>query len=99
MLRQFLIGKPSVFDEPIAVVLTKMNTADPGSDEYKALITDLEALNRMKAAEAPTRVSADTKWLMVTNVIITVIVVGYEQKDVVVTKALGFIHRPKMPNI
>ena len=97
MFGRFVAKKPSVLDEPIAKVLTSMNTFSPEDPEYSALMTHLERLNEMKAQERRTRVSPDTIAIVAGNLLGILIIVAYEQKHVMVSKGLGFVIRAKEP--
>jgi hypothetical protein len=90
--------KPSVLDEPIAKILTDMNTYGPDSPEYPTLISHLEKLNRMKAEEgSKVRPSPDVMAIVVGNLLGILIIVAYEQKHAMVSRGLGFVIRPKDP--
>ena len=87
--------KRSVVDEPIDRVLTEMNTYGPDSPEYDKLVRYLERLKDVKANERQHYlVSPDTIALVLGNLAGILIIVAYEQKHVMTSKAMGFI-RPK----
>lgn len=90
-----LFNKPSIVDEPIAEVLTSMNTFGPDSEEYPALIEHLDRLTKMKAEERRNRVSPDTMAIVAGNLLGILIIVAYEQKHVMVSKGLGFVINTK----
>ena len=92
MLRRFLKERPSVYDELIANVMTRMNTCDPSSDDYQRLMDRLSKLNELKAKEASSnRVSPDTKFMVIGGVVQVVIIVVYERGHVMVSRALNFV--------
>ena len=87
--------KRSILDEPIDRVLTEMNTYGPDSPEYEKLVRHLERLKDMKANERQHFVvSPDTIALVLGNLAGILIIVAYEQKHVMTSKAMGFI-KPK----
>ena len=87
--------KSSVVDEPIDRVLTEMNTYGPDSPEYDKLVRYLERLNDVKANERQHFVvSPDTIAIVLGNLVGILIIVAYEQKHVMTSKAMGYI-RPK----
>jgi hypothetical protein len=95
--RLFVERKPSILDEPIERVLNEMNTYGPDSPEYAALVDHLERLNRMKASNVPNRPSPDAVLIVAGNLLGILIIVAYEQKHVMVSKALGFVMKTKEP--
>lgn len=99
MLKRLMSEKPSVLDEPIAKVLTAMNAVEPGSDEYKSLMKDLDDLTRMKSLEDRKRVSADTIWTVGGQLFSVGIIVFHERAHVIATKALAIATRSKSPNV
>lgn len=95
MLRQFVFGKPSVLDEPIADLLTEMNGEDKDSERYKTLVYNLDSLMQMKAYEGKNRVSPDALFSGIVTFSMALLFVSYEHKNVISTKALMFLPRPK----
>lgn len=89
---KFWQEKPSVFDEQIAEVLTKMNAAKPGTEEYIHLLGNLERLTSMKEkSKNIMRVSPDTIAIVAGNVLCVLIVVGYERNHALTSKGMSFI--------
>ena len=87
--------KYSILDEPIDRVLTEMNTYGPDSPEFEKQLRYLERLHDVKAGERQHhRVSPDTIALVVGNLVGILIIVAYEQKHVMTSKAMGYI-KPK----
>jgi hypothetical protein len=99
MLERLVKNKPSILDEPIAKLLTKLNTLKPDSEEYSKTIDHLERLNRMKAEERGPRVNPDAWAVVAGNLLGILIIVAYEQKHVMVSKGLGFVIKPRDPHI
>lgn len=95
MLRRFVKDRPSMFDEPINKILDELKTLDPEVPEYRTMLNHLEALNKMKLEEKRNRVSPDTVAIVAGNLVGILIIVMYEQKHVVVSKALGFVMKTK----
>jgi hypothetical protein len=97
MFGRFVKKKPSILDEPIARILTDMNTYGPDSPEFPTLVSHLEKLNRMKAEECKNRPSSDTMAIVAGNLLGILIIVAYEQKHAMVSRGLGFVIKPKEP--
>lgn len=85
----------SIYDEPINKVLEEMRTYSPETDEFAASMRHLETLSTLKAANTPKRANADMMLLVAGNLLGILIIVAYEQKHVITTKATGFIIKPK----
>ena len=94
---KFWQEKPSIYDEPIAAVLTEMNTYGPDSPEYPALLANLERLSSMKTnTKNIMRISPDTLAIVAGNLMGILIIVAYEQSHPMTSKGLNFI-KPKNP--
>jgi len=95
-LRGFAFKKRvSELDEPIKRVLDEMKTYGPDSPEYPKLVAHLETLTRLKAEERRHRVSADTMAIVLGNLGGILIIVAYESRHVMASKAMGFLLKPK----
>lgn len=99
MLGDFFNGKKAeALDEQIEAVLNEMREVGVTSEEYPTLMRYLEQLNEIKAKQRRDPVSRDTIALIVGGMIEVLIIVAYEQKNVLTSKALGLVIRPKRPN-
>jgi hypothetical protein len=94
MLRLFR-EKVSILDEPIDKVLSRMDAIDAYSEEYVALLSELERLIRLQNEERIKRVSPDTMAVVLGNLVGIVIIVGYEQYHPLVSRGLNFVLRTK----
>lgn len=81
-------------DLEIDSVLTDLTTFTSESDDYAAAIDKLERLYAIRAAyERPSRVEADTLVKAAAHIAGIVVIVGYEQRAVVTTKATMFLSK------
>jgi hypothetical protein len=94
-LRNFVSRKASNLDDPIDKVLSELDHVNPGTDDYATLLTTLERLYQLQKDERSSRVSPDTLAVVAANLLGILIIVGYEQGHVVVSRGLGFILRTK----
>lgn len=76
-------------------VTDAMLTTDPSTEEYAELLGQLERLTKLKAKDKPQRVSRDTLAVIAANLVGILIIVAYEQKHVVTSKAFGNVLKPK----
>lgn len=95
MFGRFAKNEPHILDAPIAKVLSEMETYSPETPEYKNAIKQLDRLMKMKAKDSPKRISPDAVLSAVAYILGIGIIVTYEHKHVLVSKALSFIQKPK----
>lgn len=91
MIGKFRNQEPDKLDEPIAAVLQEMETYGPDSEEFAKNLAYLERLMRIKTDnKVENRISRDTLAIVAGNLLGILIVVMYEQKHVMTSKAFGF---------
>lgn len=95
MFGPFKKNEPHILDAPIDKLLSEMETYSPETSEYKNAIKQLDRLMKMKAKSGRKQVSPDTILIVVGNLLGIGIIVIYEQKHVLVSKALSYILKPK----
>lgn len=91
MIGKFRKDDPTPLDAPIARLLSEMDTYGPDSPEYPEQLAYLERLHTLKTGNSRPRVSPDTAAIVLGNLAAVLIVVAYEQKNVMTSKALGFL--------
>lgn len=74
-------------------ILDDMQAHDSDSQEYPTQLGYLERLNALKTAQRRNRVSPDQMALVGGNLLGILIIVAYEQKHAMVSKATGFLIR------
>lgn len=89
---------PSKLDEPINKLLISMSDVEPGSPESEKLTKQLERLMKLQSEEPRDGISADTLAVVAGNLLGILTIVAYEQKHVMVSKAIGLILRSKQTN-
>jgi prefoldin subunit 5 len=83
-------------DEEIERVLQEMETLSPESDEYNALLKQLERLTKLRKKERPQRrLNPDTLVMVGGNILVALVIVAYEQYHPMTSKAQAFIGKPK----
>lgn len=85
----------SPVDSQIDAVMEEMTNITPGSEEYQTLVEILERLNKIKTQSRQSPVSRDTIAIVAGNILIALVVVGFEQKHVLTTKVQSWVVRPK----
>lgn len=88
---KFWQEKPSIYDEPIAGVLTKMNMYTADDPEYPALLAALERLTALKDKKNIMRISPDTLAIVLGNLVGIGIIVFCEYNHPLNSKGFNFI--------
>ena len=83
-------------DDAILRILDDMENVEPGSPDYDKLVTQLERLTLLKTTQRPGKISPDTRITVLANLLGILIIVAYEQKHVMGSKAQSFILKPKL---
>lgn len=65
------------------------------TDDYEKAVSNLARLYTLREEITSRRVSPDTIAIVLGNLIGILVIVGYEQKHVVTSKALSFILKPR----
>ena len=78
-------------EKAIEDVLFAMDTTDPTDPAYAKMVKQLTKLHKMKEEERPSRVSKDAVLTAAANLAGIVVIVGYEQKHILTSKALPFL--------
>lgn len=91
--------KESELDEPITRLLKDMKKVDTDSEEYSKLMVRLTRLMEERRNERGERLSMDTLASVGGNLLGILIIVMYEQKHVMVSKAFGLFNRSKHTNL
>jgi hypothetical protein len=96
MLRQVMNLRQKALDKLIDSVEAEMLTTDPSSEDYLVLMESLERLRKMQADKKPARLDRNTILLVAGNLLGILIIVMYEQKHVMTSKALVERIKPKI---
>ena len=89
--------KSSSLDDAIEQLFREMAGYDGDTEEYSKMVEQMDTLYKLKTVDAEAsrtmRVTPDTVLFAVTNILAVLIVVGYEQKSVLTSKALMFLRK------
>jgi hypothetical protein len=77
----------------ISYVESEMKSYDADSKEFKEAAARYQQLKALQADMKPKRLSADAMLTAATSILGIVIIVGYEQKNVITSKAIGFVKK------
>lgn len=81
----------SGLDLAIDQILFEMTGSDSDAEDYDRMTDQLKKLYKLKALDKPERVSRDTLALIGGNLLVALVIVAYEQKSIVTTKATNFL--------
>jgi hypothetical protein len=88
--------KPGPLDVVIEEHASRLRNIPIASEEYAAAVASLKVLCDAKAAlPRPNVISADTAISAATNLVGIFAILGHERANVITSKALGFIWKPK----
>ena len=76
-------------------LISEMAGYDANSDEYAACVKQLGALYKIRSENQPDRVKADTLAVIAGNLAGIVLVLHYENLNVVTSKALSFVMKAR----
>lgn len=91
-----MFNKPATdpgLEDVIAYVESELKSYDADSKEFKEASARYQQLKALQAESKPKRLSADAMLTAATSILGIVIIVGYEQKNVITTKALNFVKK------
>lgn len=95
MFNPFAKDKDDQHNEAIADIYARMRVVGPDDAEYPKLINMLTELSDITPKKGLRSVSPDTLMIVAGNLIGILVIVGYEQKHVITSKAVGFIMKSK----
>lgn len=87
--------KRSNFEKEIDSVLEDLKTLDVTSEAYQQAVRNLETLCKAKSYEKDNKLDKNTILGVFGNLAGILAVLEYERINVITTKALGFIMKPK----
>lgn len=88
--------KRTNLEKEIDEVIDEMHNYSSASEDYTKMTVNLERLYKAKAQERDRRVSPDTIAVIAGNLIGIALIIGYEQANIITTKALGFVMKGRV---
>lgn len=91
-------NEPTEIDLAINRILERMQYVDPETEEYGTLVARLDKIHSMKIAEKNDRnkLSSDAILTAGVSILGILLIIGHERINVITTKALGFVAKPKL---
>lgn len=91
MFRRKDTPEVTALKEEINRLMLDMNGLSKGGKEYSHRVKQLERLHALLDNKKPARINPDTLLIVGGNALVALIIVAYEQKNVVSTKAGSFM--------
>lgn len=85
--------KAHQLDPVIDELLKELNDYPGYSEDYAKRVEQLEKLYKLRDGKTPDPMSQDTLVVVGGNVLIALILIGFEQKHVITTKAISFFSK------
>lgn len=85
----------SPLDKEITRVTRELDNHIVSSEEYASLVDQLIRLHKLRNEEKSAEVSKDTLVLAGTNLLGILLIISYEHKHVITSKALPMIQKPR----
>lgn len=87
---------PNPIDTEIEALLKKLGDNRDKPEVYTKIMNELERLQKMKTQNASRRLSPDTVLIVAANLAGIAIIVKHEEFNVITSKAMGFVPKPKV---
>jgi hypothetical protein len=95
MFRLPFSNEPTDLDRAITAVHARMYKLDLDDDEYPTLLSHLERLEKLKNEERSKQISRDTMVIVGGQLLGILVIVAYESRHVMTSKALDFVQKTK----
>lgn len=82
-------------DDETVRLLEQLATTEPNSEEYAALVERVSKIHKLKVEERPKPLSKDTALAVAANIFGILWIAGFERENVITSKALAFVLRPR----
>jgi hypothetical protein len=82
-------------DAEIQSLLRELSNHSSTSEEYADIVERMSKLHKLKVEERPKQISQDTVLVVVANLFGIFWLTRYERENVLSSKALGFIMKPR----
>lgn len=91
----FKKSAPTDLDEAIKQVYARMSTMGPGTEDYTTLVKQLKELESLKSKNSKGGASPDTRLIVLGGIAQVLIIVMYENANVLTSKAIGLLLKVK----
>jgi len=88
--------KKTTVDDVIDSLISDMESMDSNTDEYATVVNNLLKLSEVKTEVKKSRISPDTLLVIGGNILGIIIILSYEEKDIITSKAMSFIGKGRV---
>lgn len=87
--------RKTLVDKELDVLFAKLGSHEPDSEEYTVIFDRIAKLHKLQMEEKPQRISPDTLVIAGTNLLGIVMILSHERLNVITTKAMSFVLKPR----
>lgn len=91
----FMKREPTPLEKEIERAVQRLSDWDVATEEYDRLLNTISRLEEIKAEEKPDRLSKETMAVLGTNLLGIILILRYEQLNVITSRAMSLLIRPK----
>lgn len=88
-------NEPNELDTVIKTLLIQMDDTSPTTPEFATMADQLTKLYKLKETDSPKRVSPDTLVNAAASLGGILLIIAYEQKHIMLSKALSFVTKSR----
>lgn len=88
--------EPTKLEKAIDELVDELDTVTGDSDEYTKMVENLVKLTKIASEKTHINISPDTVLAVVGNLAGILLILNYEEINVVASKALGFVTKPRI---
>ena len=96
MLNRNKVTKRNKLEEEIESVLDHISGLTPGTVEYAAAVSNLDALYKVRNLKMENRIKPEVVLAIAGNLLGIVLIMNHEKANVLSTKALGFVMKGRV---
>ena len=86
----------SIFEIEIERVITEMGIMHPDDDEFTTAVKNLKTLKEAAAIRPEPPIKKEAVLAIAGNLAVALLILNFEKTDVIATKALSFISKPRI---
>lgn len=88
--------EPNKLEKAIDELIDELDTVTGDSDEYTNMVENLVKLSKIASEKTHIKINPDTVLAVAGNLAGILLILNYEQINVVASKALGFVHKARI---
>lgn len=85
----------TTLEKALDKAFSELDKHDVGTSEYGEILDRISKLHKMKEEENPDSISKETLALIATNLLGILMIIKHERVDIITSKALPFVAKPR----